>query len=119
MNSDVIQKIADMFQVSFEKATELYPLIRTQYTIYTIFDFIGNMLIVLLALWIIFGGTYFFVKVQDVFLEDDEDEETIVFKSHFKSFLKIVIALGLLIVTVYVLRTVLAPDISFIRDILK
>ena len=119
MNSEVIQKIADMFQVSIEKATELYPLIRTQYVVYTIFDFIGTVLIALLVLGTIFGGTYFFVKVQDVYLEDDEDKETIVFKLHFKSFIKAVLALGVLIVIMYVLRTVLAPDISFIRDILK
>lgn len=65
MNSEVIQKIADMFQVSFEKATELYPLIRTQYTVYTIFDFIGTVLIALLFAALIFGGMYFFMKSQD------------------------------------------------------
>nr|DAW08119.1 MAG TPA: hypothetical protein [Caudoviricetes sp.] len=118
MNSDVIQKIADMFQVSFEKATELYPLIRTQYTIYTIFDFIGEVLIGLLLAALIFGGMYFFMKSQDYELSDT-DEETLAFKSLLKLFLKVILALGLLIITIYVLRTVLAPDISFIRDILK
>lgn len=118
MNSEVIQKIADMFQVSFEKATELYPLIRTQYTVYTIFDFIGEVLIGLLLAALIFGGMYFFMKSQDYELSDT-DEETLAFKSMLKLFIKAMCALALLIITIYVLRTVLAPDISFIRDILK
>lgn len=118
MNSEVIKKIADMFQVSFEKATELYPLIRTQYTIYTIFDFIGEVLIGLLLAALIFGGMYFFMKSQDYELSDT-DEETLAFKSMLKLFIKAMCALALLIITIYVLRTVLAPDISFIRDILK
>lgn len=118
MNSEVIQKIADMFQVSFEKATEFYPLIRTQYTVYTIFDFIGTVLIALLFAALIFGGMYFFMKSQDYELSDT-DEETLAFKSMLKLFIKAVLVLVLLIVTVFVLRTVLAPDILFIRDILK
>lgn len=87
MNSEVIQKIADMFQVSFEKATEFYPLIRTQYTVYTIFDFIGTVLIALLFAALIFGGMYFFMKSQDYELSDT-DEETLAFKSMLKLFIK-------------------------------
>lgn len=119
MNSEIIQKIANMFQVSFEKATELYPLIRTQYTFYTIFDFVGMIFLFVLVFIIIFGCMFFFMGFQEVNIWDKEDKWTILYKSHFKLFLKAVIALGLLIITIYVLRTLLAPDISFIRDILK
>ena len=118
MDSETLLQLANMFQLIFEKATELYPLIRTQYTVYTIFDFIGTVLIALLFAALIFGGMYFFMKSQDYELSDT-DEETLAFKSMLKLFIKAVLALVLLIVTVYVLRTVLAPDISFIRDILK
>lgn len=58
------------------------------------------------------------MKSQDYELSDT-DEETLAFKSMLKLFIKVILALGLLIITVFVLRTVLAPDISFIRDILK
>lgn len=116
MNSDILSKIADLLQVSVEKAIELYPQLRTEAVFYSLTQ---NILAGLLFLGV---AAFFFMFVDYMnYTMDSSWDENVKRNAgkRLKVFTKFLIVLGVLTLIILVVSPFLYPDIVFFQQFIK
>lgn len=110
MNTDILSKIADLLQISIDKAIELYPQLRTEAVWYNVTI---NLLYVLGAALTI-SLVAVFISYLESYGSGAERNKKIC-----KRFIQFSVALGILILLIAIVSPFLFPDIVFFNQFIK
>ena len=116
MNTDILSKIADLLQVSVEKAIEIYPQLRTEAVFYTLTQ---NILAGLLCL-VVAALVFMFVDYMNYSMDSSWNGN--VKKDagrRLKTLTKFLIVIGVLIFIILAISPFLYPDIVFFQQFIK
>ena len=116
MNTDILSKIADLLQVSVEKAIELYPQLRTEAVFYSVTQNVlgGLLLLGVVALVFMFVDymSYSMASSWDGSVKKDAGKR-------LKMLTKLLIVVGVLTLIILVVSPFLYPDIVFFQQFIK
>ena len=107
---NIMNKIAEILQVSVEKAIELYPQLRTEAVLYSV---TVNLLYALGSALTISLFASFFLWMESNSREGEQN------KKRCKRFLQLSSALGLLILLIAIVSPFLYPNIIFFKQFIK
>lgn len=102
MNNELIKKIADLLEITTQKASELYPQLIKESVIYS---FIGNLILGIIIIDVL------------AFLGWDEIEWNFENEKVVKLIQRVLIVLTVLACTLYVIRPYLTPTITFLKGV--
>lgn len=122
--NELAQKIAELFDVSVESVAELYPTLRSQHMWYRVFGGLEIIFVILFILLIsvtlISGYSYYHATrigyAQDAWFSEQKrmvDRKTL---NDFKIFLMLTILSGVIMYLSFVMKGVLAPDWSILKE---
>lgn len=102
MSNELISKIAELLQITTQKASELYPQLIKESVIYS---FIGNLILGIIIIDVL------------AFLGWDEIEWNFENEKVVKLIQRVLIVLTVLACTLYVIRPYLTPNITFLNGL--
>lgn len=109
MNDKIINQISELMQVSYDKAVELYPIVKTQFLWYEFLGGIETILTWVLVLELIFCmGSFSF----------EYGYKGAKYKKNIKISALTIFITTLVIIAVFGAKLILAPDIVFVKGLL-
>lgn len=116
--NELMQKIAEKLSVSIDKAPEVYAGLRSQYVIWTMCDSI-SWVFAFIALCVTPFFIVLIIKWVETNWECCDKSEQLKYKKLLKILTLILILCISIIVVSQILITVFAPDIVFLKGVLK
>ena len=110
---ELMQKITEKLNLTIDKAPEVYEMLKWQYVVYDTVDYINSILYILLF---ILGVVviFFLIPTFDFEFDKVKANKRIILLS-FIPFIVII----LLIIILYVYRNINAPDVLFLKEVLR
>ena len=108
---ELMQKITEKLNLTIDKAPEVYEMLKWQHVIYDTVNYINEILYILFFALALAEG-FFLMLVSD--FEFDKANKRIILLS-FIPFIVII----LLIIILYVYRNINAPDVLFLKEVLR
>ena len=110
---ELMQKITEKLNLTIDKAPEVYNMLKWQFVVYDTVDYINTILYILLF---IAGSAevFFLMSASDFEFDKVKVNKRIILLS-FIPFIVII----LLIIILYVYRNINAPDVLFLKEVLK
>ena len=106
-----MQKITEKLNLTIDKAPEVYNMLKWQFVVYDTVDYINTILYILLFVSG-FGAVFFLMHILD-FTNEKLSKRIILL-----SFIPFIVII-LLIIILYVYRNINAPDVLFLKEVLK
>ena len=110
---ELMQKITEKLNLTIDKAPEVYEMLKWQHVIYDTVNYINSILYILLFVL----GTaevFFLMFISDFEFDKVKANKRIILLS-FIPFIVII----LLIIILYVYRNINAPDVLFLKEVLR
>nr|DAE91635.1 MAG TPA: hypothetical protein [Caudoviricetes sp.] len=108
---ELMQKITEKLNLTIDKAPEVYEMLKWQYVVYDTVNYIHCSLYILLFI-AGFGAVFFIMYILD--FTNEKISKRIILLS-FTPFIVII----LLIIILYVYRNINAPDVLFLKEVLR
>lgn len=112
---ELAMKLAELLEISTEAATELYPVLRSQFLVYTVYQTVGMFLG--LGLIGLLGASIISPMIIDMYVME-QDRERYLVKKLFKIYLVIAAVLFVIYILALIATLLFAPDILFIKGLL-
>ena len=110
---ELMQKITEKLNLTIDKAPEVYNMLKWQFVVYDTVNYIHTILYILLFITG-FGTMFFIMHVSDFEFDKTKEKKRIILLS-FIPFIVII----LLIIILYVYRNINAPDVLFLKEVLR
>lgn len=108
---ELMQKITEKLNLTIDKAPEVYEMLKWQHVIYDTVNYIHAILYILLFISG-FGALFFLMYILD-FTNEKLSKRIILL-----SFIPFIVII-LLIIILYVYRNINAPDVLFLKEVLR
>lgn len=105
-------ELAKLLNIGVDKATELYPILRTQYVFYSILSNIQDIAAMVGIILTLFAGVFYFCT-----LMDDVNDDIIKIRKFLLGALITEIVLIVIGVIAFSFKIYLAPDISLLLNL--
>ena len=110
---ELMQKITEKLNLTIDKATEVYEMLKWQYVVYDTVNYINGILYILL--FALAATEMFFLMCISDFKFDNVNKNKRIILVSFIPFIVII----LLIFILYVYRNINAPDVLFLKEVLR
>lgn len=110
---ELMQKIMEKLNLTIDKAPEVYEMLKWQYVVYDTVNYINGILYILLFT-LAAVEMFFLMSISDFEFDNVNKNKRIILLS-FTPFIVII----LLIIILYVYRNINAPDVLFLKEVLK
>ena len=110
---ELMQKITEKLNLTIDKAPEVYEMLKWQHVIYDTVNYINSILYALLFIAVV-AEWFFFMAASDFEFDKVKANKRIILLS-FIPFIVII----LLIIILYVYRNINAPDVLFLKEVLR
>ena len=110
---ELMQKITEKLNLTIDKAPEVYEMLKWQHVIYDTVNYINTILYILLFV-LGFITIFFLIHTTDFEFDKVKVNKRIILLS-FTPFIVII----LLIIILYVYRNINAPDVLFLKEVLR
>lgn len=110
---ELMQKITEKLNLTIDKAPEVYEMLKWQHVIYDTVNYIHGILYLLLAAAVP-AEVFFLMCISDFEFDKMKANKRIILLS-FIPFIVII----LLIIILYVYRNINAPDVLFLKEVLR
>ena len=108
---ELMRKITEKLNIAVDKVPEVYEMLKWQHVIYDTVNYIHEILYILLFISF-FGAVFFLIHILD-FTNEKLSKRIILL-----SFIPFIVII-LLIIILYVYRNINAPDVLFLKEVLK
>lgn len=108
---ELMQKITEKLNLTIDKAPEVYEMLKWQHVVYDTVNYINVILYILLFISG-FGAVFFLMHILD-FTNEKLSKRIILL-----SFIPFIVII-LLIIILYVYRNINAPDVLFLKEVLR
>lgn len=108
---ELMRKITEKLNIAVDKAPEVYNMLKWQHVVYDTVNYIHEILYILLFISF-FGAVFFLMHILD-FTNEKLSKRIILL-----SFIPFIVII-LLIIILYVYRNINAPDVLFLKEVLK
>lgn len=116
----MIEKIAELLEVSVKEATRLYPILRTQFLWHRVTSILENFVVVIFCMTGIFmmaAGFIYWMMSDEIFESEVRMRKQI--KAWVPHGFKILAITGVIYILLMGLQVFLAPDILFLKGMLQ
>ena len=110
---ELMQKITEKLNLTIDKAPEVHEMLKWQHVIYDTVNYIHGILYILLAA-AVSAEVFFLMCISDFEFDKVKVNKRIILLS-FIPFIVII----LLIIILYVYRNINAPDVLFLKEVLR
>lgn len=110
---ELMQKITEKLNLTIDKAPEVYEMLKWQHVVYDTVNYINGILYILLFA-LTSAEMFFLMSISDFEFDNVKANKRIILLS-FIPFIVII----LLIIILYVYRNINAPDVLFLKEVLR
>lgn len=110
---ELMQKVTEKLNLTIDKAPEVYEMLKWQHVIYDTVNYINAILYILL--FVLGAAEWFFLMFISDFNFDKVKANKRIILLSFIPFIVII----LLIIILYVYRNINAPDVLFLKEVLR
>lgn len=112
-------KLAEILEVSIDRAIELYPIIKSQFIAYSILGNIGlflEFIFIISIIGIVLSGVFTISEYCSLYKDEDDSK---LYKKILKIFAITTLVLAILLVGTNALKYILASDFMIIKEFLN